>query len=142
MLRSPFWNAEGLQRGRKLQNSDVSRQARAPGKELYRALSRYRIGEMPVHKNEVCRGERHGARATPLSVRSVRDRWNGATCTIFSHLKALLRDRVLPPMDGGEWICRIESRQQLHSKLAVAWPKLTVDVASALSDSAWSDHGG
>jgi hypothetical protein len=24
------------------------------------------------------------------------------------HLQALLRDGVLPPMDGGEWICRIE----------------------------------
>ena len=27
-------------------------------------------------------------------------------------------------------------------ELAVAWPKLTVDVASAPFDSAWSDHGG
>jgi hypothetical protein len=27
-------------------------------------------------------------------------------------------------------------------ELAVAWPKLTVDVASALFDSAWSDHRG
>ncbi len=27
-------------------------------------------------------------------------------------------------------------------ELAVAWPKLTVGVASALFDSAWSDHGG
>jgi hypothetical protein len=27
-------------------------------------------------------------------------------------------------------------------ELAVAWPKLTVDVASALFDSARSDHGG
>jgi hypothetical protein len=27
-------------------------------------------------------------------------------------------------------------------EFAVAWPKLTVDVASALFDSAWSDHGG
>jgi hypothetical protein len=27
-------------------------------------------------------------------------------------------------------------------ELAVAWPKLTVDVASALFDGAWSDHGG
>ncbi len=27
-------------------------------------------------------------------------------------------------------------------ELAVAWPKLTVDVASALFDSAWSDNGG
>ena len=27
-------------------------------------------------------------------------------------------------------------------ELAAAWPRLTVDVASALSDSAWSDHGG
>ena len=26
-------------------------------------------------------------------------------------------------------------------ELAVAWPKLTVDVASALFDSAWSNHG-
>jgi hypothetical protein len=27
-------------------------------------------------------------------------------------------------------------------EFTVAWPKLTVDVASALFDSAWSDHGG
>ena len=27
-------------------------------------------------------------------------------------------------------------------ELAAAWPRLTVDVASALFDSAWSDHGG
>ena len=27
-------------------------------------------------------------------------------------------------------------------ELAVAWPKLTVDVASALFDSAWGDHRG
>jgi len=27
-------------------------------------------------------------------------------------------------------------------ELAIVWPKLTVDVASALLDSAWSDHGG
>jgi len=27
-------------------------------------------------------------------------------------------------------------------ELAIAWPKLTVDVASALFDSAWSNHGG
>ena len=27
-------------------------------------------------------------------------------------------------------------------ELAAAWPKLTIDVASALFDSAWSDHGG
>jgi hypothetical protein len=27
-------------------------------------------------------------------------------------------------------------------ELAVAWPKLTVDVASALFDSAWSNQGG
>jgi hypothetical protein len=27
-------------------------------------------------------------------------------------------------------------------ELAVAWPKLTVDVASALFDSAWGDDGG
>jgi hypothetical protein len=27
-------------------------------------------------------------------------------------------------------------------ELAVAWPMLTVDVASALFDSAWSDHRG
>jgi Mg-chelatase subunit ChlI len=26
-------------------------------------------------------------------------------------------------------------------ELAIAWPTLTVDVASALFDSAWSDHG-
>ena len=27
-------------------------------------------------------------------------------------------------------------------ELAVAWPKLTVDVAAALFDSAWRDRGG
>jgi hypothetical protein len=27
-------------------------------------------------------------------------------------------------------------------ELAIVWPKLTVDVAAALLDSAWRDHGG
>jgi hypothetical protein len=27
-------------------------------------------------------------------------------------------------------------------ELAIVWPNLTVDVASALLDSAWSNHGG
>jgi hypothetical protein len=27
-------------------------------------------------------------------------------------------------------------------EFAIAWPMLTVDVASALFDSAWRDHGG
>jgi hypothetical protein len=27
-------------------------------------------------------------------------------------------------------------------ELAAAWPRLTIDVASALFDSAWSDHSG
>jgi hypothetical protein len=27
-------------------------------------------------------------------------------------------------------------------ELAIVWPKLTVDVASALFESAWRDHGG
>ena len=27
-------------------------------------------------------------------------------------------------------------------ELAAAWPRLTVDVAAALFDSAWSEHGG
>jgi hypothetical protein len=27
-------------------------------------------------------------------------------------------------------------------ELAIVWPKLTVDVATALLDSSWGDHGG
>jgi hypothetical protein len=44
-------------------------------------------------------------------------------------------------MDDGEWICRID-RSATPFELAVAWPKLTVDVASALFDSAWGDNRG
>ncbi len=37
------------------------------------------------------------------------------------HLKALLRDRVLPPMDGGEWICRIDrSCDSIRSRCRLA----------------------
>ena len=40
-------------------------------------------------------------------------------------------------MDGGEWIRRIVALTNPF-EMAIAWPKLTVDVASALFDSAWA----
>jgi hypothetical protein len=46
---------------------------------------------------------------------------------------------VLPPIDGGEWIRQI-GRSNGPFELAITWPKLTVDVATALFDSALGDH--
>lgn len=57
---------------------------------------------MPVRKMKFVLVNNMAPR-NPLSARSARDRWNGATCTVLT----LLRDRVLPQMDAGEWIRRI-----------------------------------
>jgi hypothetical protein len=44
-------------------------------------------------------------------------------------------------MDGGEWNSRID-RSDESIRTGYRLPKLTVDVASALFDSAWGDHRG
>ena len=47
----------------------------------------------------------------------------------------------LLPTGVGERICRID-RSSDSIRTRRRWPKLTVDVASALFDSAWSNHSG
>ena len=58
-------------------------------------------------QNEICIGEQRGA-AQLLCLRDVFATAGTGLLARSFHLKALLRDRVLPPMDGGEWICRID----------------------------------
>ena len=58
-------------------------------------------------QNEVCSGEQHGA-AQALRLYGVFATAGTGLLARSFHFKALLRDRVLPPMDGGECICRID----------------------------------
>jgi hypothetical protein len=58
-------------------------------------------------QDEVCGREQHGA-AQSLRLRGVLATAGTELFTRSFHLKALLRDRVLPPMDVGEWIFRID----------------------------------
>jgi hypothetical protein len=95
---------------------------------------------MSVHKNEVGVGERHGAAqalclygvfATAgtgyLYDRSTSKRYCGIGCYPQWMVVSGFVGSIAPA---------------IPFELAVAWPKLTVDVASALFDSAWRDHGG
>ena len=108
---------EGLQRDRKLQRQtfrykrelrqecipichedDVECRLHAPqNKDRENARSQF----------EICAGEQQGA-AQSLCLRGVFAAAGTGLLARSFHLKALLRDRVLPPMDGGEWICRID----------------------------------
>jgi hypothetical protein len=65
-----------------------------------------RIGEMPVHKLKFVAVNDMAAQALCLH-RVFATAATGLLARSF-HLKALLRDRVLPAMDGGEWIRRID----------------------------------
>jgi hypothetical protein len=58
-------------------------------------------------QDEVCGREQHGA-AQSLCLRGVLATAGTELFTRSFHLKALLRDRVLPPTDVGEWIFRID----------------------------------
>jgi hypothetical protein len=99
-----------------------------------------RIGEMPVHKMKF------------VVVNNMTPR---APCVCVACSRPLERG-YLHDLSTSERYCGIACYPQWMVvngsvgsiaptnpfELAVAWPKLTVDVASALFDSAWSDHSG
>jgi hypothetical protein len=86
-------------------------------------------------QNAVCAGEQHGA-AQPLRLRGVFATAGSGLLARTFHLEALLRDRVLPAIGGGKRICRVDrSGDCIRTRCRLA--ELTVDVASALFDSAW-----
>ena len=78
-------------------------------------------------KNEVCSGKRHGA-AQPCGLRGVFATAGTELLTRSFYVGTLLRSRVLPPSGFAAL---------LAFELAIAWPKLTANVASGLFDSAW-----
>jgi hypothetical protein len=91
-------------------------------------------------QNEICIGEQRGA-AQLLCLRDVFATAGTELLARSFHLKALLRDRVLPQwMVVSGFVGSIAPA--IPFELAVALPKLTVDVASALFGSASRDHGG
>ncbi len=71
-------------------------------------------------QNEVCGGEQHGA-AQSLCLRGVFATAGTGLLARSSHLKTLLRDRVLPPMGAGEWIHRIgRSNERIRTRCRLA----------------------
>jgi hypothetical protein len=97
--------------GPKATKADVSLQARVPAR-VYSCFALMSIGfdwdrRDVSSQTEVCIGEQHGT-AQPLCLRRVLATAATGLLTRSFHIKALLRDRVLPPMDGDEWICRID----------------------------------
>ena len=92
-----------------------------------------RIGEMTVHKLKF------------VVVNDMAPR-RSSVCTECSRP---LQRGYLQDLSSSKRYCGIECYPQSMViapanpfELAVAWPKLTVDVASALFDSAWGDHDG
>jgi hypothetical protein len=105
--------------------------------ELVKAHRRIRTGEMPVHKIKF------------VVVNNMAPR-NRSVCVACSRL---LERGYLHDLSTSRRYCGVEcyplatgfvgsvSTANLF-ELAIAWPRLTVDVASSLFDSAWGDHRG
>src|SRR6266702_1748515 len=98
------------------------------------------IGEMPVHKMKFVLVNNMAPRnakvceqcSRPLELGYLHDlstsrRYCGIECYPQSMVASGFVGSIAP---------------ETPFELAIAWPKLTVDVASALFDSAWSDHSG
>jgi hypothetical protein len=99
-----------------------------------------RIGEIPVHKMKFALVNTMAPRNPSVCAECLRPLERGYFTRSF-HLKALLRGRVLPRwMVASGFVGSVAPTNPFE--LAIAWPKPTVDVASALFDSAWSNHGG
>ena len=84
-------------------------EATTPRERRHGARKRHRklrIGEMPVHKIKFVLVNNMAPRNPSVCAECLRPLERGYFTRSF-HLKALLRDRVLPPMDGGKWIRRI-----------------------------------
>jgi hypothetical protein len=126
--------------GRRSRPERRSYPAGATAPELASAPQGKRIGEMAVHKMKF------------VLVNDMAPR-RSSVCTACSRP---LQRCYVHDLSTSKRYCGIECHPQwmlvsgflgsiattTHFELAIAWPKLTVDVASVLFDSAWSNHGG
>ena len=87
-------------------------------------------------QNEICSGEQDGA-AQSLCLR-------GVFATAGTGLHELSTSRRYCGVECYPLVSRFVGSVATTNpfELAIAWPKLTVNVASALFDSAWAGHGG
>jgi hypothetical protein len=92
-------------------------------------------------QDEVCGREQHGA-AQSLRLRRVLATAGTELLARSFHLKALLRGIECYPQWASVSGFFGSIGPTTSFEFAIAWPKLTVDVASALFDSAWGDHRG
>jgi hypothetical protein len=101
--------------------------------ELANASQNERIGEMSVHKMKFVLVNDMASRGPSVCTACLRPLERGylrdlSTSKRYCGIECYPHSMVIAPANPFE--------------LAVAWPKLTVDVASALFDSAWGDHRG
>ena len=89
---------------------------------------------MPVHKMTFVLVNNMAPRNASVCAKCSRP-LDGATCTIFPPRGAIAGSSATPWVSG--FAGSVATTNPFE--LAVAWPLLTFDVASALFDSAWSD---
>lgn len=105
------------------------------GSQTHRKI---RIGEMPVHKMKFVVVNNRVPRHLPVCAECSRPLERGylhdlSNSKCYCGIECYPRWRVASGFVGS-----VAPTNPIE--LALAWPKLTVDVASALFDSAWSNH--
>ena len=98
------------------------------------------IGEMPVHKMKFVVVNNMAPRNPSVCARCSQPLERGylhdlSTSKRYCGIACYPQEMVV-----GGFVGSIASATPFE--FAIAWPKLTIDVASALFDSAWSGHGG
>jgi hypothetical protein len=109
----------------------------APDRETHRKM---RIGEMAVHKMKFVLVNNMAPRKPSVCTECSRPLERGYLHDLSASKRYCGIECCPPWMMMSGLVGSIASTNPFE--LAIARPKLTVDVASALFDSAWRDHGG
>jgi hypothetical protein len=107
--------------------------------KLVTALQDTKVDEMPVHKMKFVLVNDMAPRRIPICVECSRPLELGylhdlATSTRYCGVECYLHRMVVGGFDESIALTN-------PFELAIVWPKLTIDVASALFENAWRDHG-
>ena len=98
------------------------------------------IGEMSVHKMKFVLVNDMAPRRTSICTACLRPLEQGYLHDLSTSRRYCGIECYPPWMVVGGFVGSFASTNPFE--LAIVWPKLTVDVASAPFDSAWRDHGG
>src|SRR5712671_5069764 len=98
------------------------------------------IGDMPVHKMQFVLVNNRAPRRSSICAECLRPLELGYLHDLSTSKRYCGIGCYSQWMGVSGFVGSIVPATQFE--LAVAWPRLTIDVASALFDSAWSDHGG